>query len=333
MLEIHNADALATLRTLPSESVQCCVTSPPYWGLRDYGVAGQLGLEPTFDEYLSKLLAIFTQVRRVLRSDGTLWVNLGDAYCSGGGTGHQGKHGQRGDRSHTQRALLHHSSARLSVQSKDLLGIPWRVAFALQSHGWRLRSDIIWHKPNPMPESVRDRPTKSHEYLFLLSKHADYYYDAAAIQEPVTGTAKPRGHGIHAKAKFPSGWASHTERAHTEILGRYPQPKQNASFSSAIRHLVSRRNKRTVWTIPTAPFRGAHFATFPPALVQPCILAGSRPGDLVLDPFAGSGTTGCVALALGRRALLIELNPDYVRLIRARLRSSILKPVKTRKEP
>lgn len=248
-------DALQQLRTIPDNSVHCCVTSPPYWQLRDYGVPGQLGLEPTIQEYVASIRAVFAEVRRVLRKDGTCWVNLGDCYASGGHGGDTGK-------------------SKTGGKPKDLCGIPWRVAFALQDDGWYLRSDIIWHKPNPMPESTTDRPTKAHEYLFLLAKSQRYFYDAQAIKEPVSGTANARGHGVNPKSMVaPTGWDTRPGR-HRELKGRY-KVKQNESFSGAINGPVSQRNKRSVWTIPTHAYPGNHYATYPPNLVKPCILAGT----------------------------------------------------------
>lgn len=309
------------LRTLPSESVQCCVTSPPYWGLRDYGVAGQLGLEKTPQEFVAKLTEIFEEVRRVLKIDGTCWVNLGDSYANdskwGGSTG--GKHvaGLRGN------SGIGRQKVTTGLKSKDLCGMPWRVAFALQESGWYLRSDIIWHKPNPMPESVTDRPTKAHEYIFLLSKSERYFYDADAIKEPVSGTANSRGDGLNPKCFNGSSFTKGKTAAPREGVGQgerhsHVRSKQNPSFSGAVNELVEIRNKRDVWTVPSFPFSEAHFAAYPPDLIKPCIMAGSRPGDVVLDPFGGSGTTGMVSLELGRKALLIELNPEYVKLIEQR---------------
>ena len=270
-------DALRVLRTLPSESVQCCVTSPPYWGLRDYGHPDQIGLERSPEEYVLKLVDVFKEVRRVLRPDGTLWVNMGDTYSGSGRGGNSSAITGRG--ANASRGL------RLPATgpSKQLLGIPWRVALALQSDGWYLRSCIVWHKPNPMPESVTDRPTNSHEYIFLLANSERYYYNAEAIAEPI----------------------STYERNRMRPPGVTPK--------------AATRNARSIWSITSKPYKGAHFATFPPALPRRCILAGSRPGDTVLDPFAGSGTTGAVARELGRSAILIELQPDYLPLIRDRV--------------
>lgn len=307
---LHIGGALEVLPQMPAESVHCCVTSPPYWQLRDYGVDGQLGLEPTVAEYVEALVAIFREVRRVLRDDGTLWLNLGDKYV-GARNGTIGSTSMlSSDRNHRATREAHRKGGGATagncpdLKYKDLIGLPWRVAFALQADGWYLRSDIIWEKPTAMPESVKDRPTGSHEYVFLLSKSQRYYYDAEAIMEPVTGGAKPRGHGVHPKAREDA---------------QQGRVKANTSFSAAVRGLVERRNKRSVWRVQSVPYRGAHFATFPPALVRPCILAGSPVGGTVLDPFAGSGTTGAVAITEGRCAELVELSPSYGELARERL--------------
>jgi DNA modification methylase len=336
-LRILTGDALTHLRALPSESVQCCVSSPPYWGLRDYGVAGQLGLERTPEEFVAKLVAIYEEVRRVLRHDGTCWVNLGDSYASApagcdGVSKSSGLNGAKGETKYRETLKQSVGGKRSTLapglKPKDLVGIPWRVAFALQAAGWYLRADIIWHKPNPMPESVTDRPTKAHEYLFLLTKSQRYYYDAAAVREPMTrgdsgssfceGKTELHQLGRASKAarkhRKPAGWdTSKGEGAHGTIhrKGRTP----SGEYYEVVETM---RNKRSVWTVPTFSFAEAHFATYPPALIKPCILAGSRPGEVILDPFAGSGTTGAVALELGRAALLIELNPAYVRLIERR---------------
>jgi len=262
-------DALEQLKQLPSESVHCVITSPPYWGLRDYGVEGQIGLEPSLEEYIDKLVRVFREVRRVLRKDGTLWLNMGDCY-----------------------------------QGKQLVGQPWRLAFALQADGWYLRSDIIWAKPNPMPESVKDRPTKSHEYIFLLAKSAKYYYDADAIREP--SIAKESIEGF--RGRKPQLILS-LDAAHAQTRGFHNIPRGKTYIM---------RNKRDVWFVATCPYPGAHFATFPPKLIEPCILAGCPIGGTVLDPFAGSGTTLAVAIRLGRNAIGIELNEGYGKLIEKR---------------
>jgi DNA modification methylase len=313
---ILNGDCRELLATLDAVSVQCCVTSPPYFGLRDYGVAGQIGLESTPDAFVAKLVAVFAEVRRVLADAGTLWLNLGDSYAGGGKGGnppeseHQKQKTNRGSLLH---AGLHESARQAGAvdrswqkppagyKAKDLMGVPWLVAFALRADGWYLRSDIIWHKPNPMPESVTDRPTKAHEYLFLLSKNERYYYDADAIAEP----------SIHA------GDVKRTNGA-DGYSGDVNDGRTRDGFKRGVT-VKATRNKRDVWTVPAHPFAEAHFATFPPALIEPCILAGSRPGDTVLDPFGGAGTTGLVADRLGRNSLLIELNPDYANMARARI--------------
>lgn len=256
-------DSLNILRRLPSDSVQCAVTSPPYWGLRDYNIQGQIGLEETLPQYLNRLVAVFNEVRRVLRHDGVLWLNIGDGYTSG-------NRGWRApDKKNPARAMNVRPDTPEGLKPKDLLGVPWRLAFALQEDGWFLRSDVIWNKPNAMPESVKDRPTRSHEYIFMLSKSERYYYDYEAVKE---------GNGGN-------------------VL----------------------RNRRTVWDINTMPFAEAHFATFPPALVEPCVLAGSRVGDYVLDPFFGSGTVGVVCQNLQRHYVGVELHPEYVVLASRRL--------------
>jgi DNA modification methylase len=279
-----------------------CVTSPPYFGLRDYGHAAQIGLEATPDAFVAEMVTVFRSVRDVLADDGTLWLNLGDSYVSVG-SGMQGPSGQMATRRVAQvrdKKAVHDSVRRppsvLGLQPKNLIGIPWRVAFALQADGWYLRSDIIWHKPNPMPESVTDRPTKAHEYLFLLAKSERYYYDGDAIKEQ--GTEPPRT----------------KEGADGEsAVDRKARGFNNCMGSDGT------RNKRSVWSISAQPFDGAHFATFPRALIEPCILAGSRPGDVVLDPFMGSGTTAQVAEHLGRQWIGCELNPDYEPLQAKRL--------------
>lgn len=359
----HIGDCREILPTLPK--AQMCVTSPPYWGLRDYGTATwnggdpgcdhqspngqgetgqradraftanqpykeicarcgacridqQLGLESTPEEYVQNMVEVFRLVRNVLADDGTLWLNMGDSYAGSGlsGASYQSKTTKRRARPEnkaemnfrisktlTERGLTYADKKPIpppGLKSKDLVGIPWRLAFALQADGWWLRSDIIWSKPNPMPESVTDRPTKSHEYLFLLSKQAQYYYDADAIREPPTGRTDPMQFGTRAQA-----------------MGREPSGNEKKGASYQLNGKIG-RNIRSVWTIATQPYSEAHFATFPEALVEPCILAGSRSGDVVLDPFFGSGTVGEVAERLGRQWIGIELNPDYAKLAKHR---------------
>lgn len=258
---IIEGDSLYAVGRLPSDFFQCVVTSPPYWGLRDYEIEGQIGLEPTLDQFLSHLVNVFSEVKRVLRDDGTLWLNIGDSYTSG-------NRGYRApDKKNPARAMSVRPDTPEGLKPKDLIGVPWRLAFELQKNGWYLRSDIVWHKPNAMPESVKDRPTRSHEYLFLLSKSERYHYDHKAVLE------------------------------------------ENG------------RNRRSVWNVNTQPFSGAHFATFPPKLIEPCILASTRPGDFVLDPFFGSGTVGVVSRELERRYVGVELNPEYIAIASDRLRT------------
>lgn len=293
-VRILAGDALTVLRGLPASTFQCCVTSPPYYGLRDYGVAGQIGLEETPDAYVARLVEVFREVRRVLRDDGVAFVNLGDSYAmSTKGAGGVGKQ-------HTNAgSVMSDRSWRVppGIKPKDLLGIPWMVAFALRADGWWLRSAIVWAKPNPMPESVRDRPTGAYEHVFLLAKAKRYFYDADAIKEPAVSD-RPSGNGY--------------DRPERVSVGGRGQRKPWDDVGGD-------RNARNVWTIATQPFAGAHFATMPPDLAERCIKAGSRPGDHVLDPFGGAGTTGLVADRLGRHATLIELNPEYAALARERL--------------
>lgn len=301
-LRIIQGDCRATLKALPDESVHCVVTSPPYWGLRDYGCDGQIGLEKSLDDFLAQMVEVFREVRRVLRKDGTCWVNMGDSYAGSRG-GDQGASGQMANRS-VASAMCRSRGYTLQtdgLKPKDLCGVPWRLAFALQSAGWWLRQDIIWHKPNPMPESVRDRCTKAHEYLFLMTKAASYFWDAEAIQEDAL---RPEGSGNKdnkGAIAYRNGASEHRTKAGLADVG----PRNT-------------RNKRSVWTVPTQPYSEAHFATYPPSLIRPCILAGCPVGWTVLDPFGGSGTTGQVALELGRSAILCELNPEYVKLIERR---------------
>lgn len=291
-------DCREILPTLPAESVHCVVTSPPYFGLRDYGVAGQTGLEASPDAYVDELVAVFREVHRVLRSDGTLWLNLGDSYANdgkwGGHTG--GKHVKALHCSPVGR-----NKRYTGLKPKDLVGIPWRVAFALQADGWYLRQDIIWSKPNPMPESVRDRCTKAHEYLFLLSKAERYYFDQEPIREPVSENWSPE----NAPTVNELGAHVPTEGQRKQRRLTYTEPKG--------------ANRRSVWSVNTQPFPDAHFATFPPALIEPCILAGCPAGGVVLDHFAGAGTTGLVADRLQRNSILIELNPEYAAMAERRI--------------
>lgn len=292
-------DGLRTYAAMGTKA-QMCVTIPPYFGLRDYGHDGQIGLEQTPEQYIAAMVEVFRCVRDVLADDGTLWLNIGDSYATQGGA-----HGGRKDNQRGVGAKRTHDNGGGDQQArrapdgpkpKDLIGIPWMLAFALRADGWFLRQDIIWHKPNPMPESVRDRCTKAHEYLFLLSKSERYYFDSEAMKEP----ADPKNH-----------------RDSRGIRRTAPGSTDHSGFKGG-RHYET-RNRRSVWTVATRPYKGAHFATFPPALIEPCILAGSRPGDIVLDPFLGSGTTAQVALQHGRQYLGCELNPEYRPLQEARI--------------
>lgn len=293
-------DAREVLRALPAGLARCCVTSPPYFGLRDYGHPDQIGVESDPEAYVTALVAVFREVWRVLADDGTLWLTLGDSYSSGGRT-------TRGfDPKLPARSMAGRAKDAAGIKPKDLLGIPWMVAFALRADGWYLRQDIVWHKPNPMPESVRDRCTRAHETVFMLSKSAKYYYDAASIREPaVSGDVK----------KFtdarPDKQRGHRRR-HAGFNGRYAERLARDGIPST-------RNRRSVWTIATRPFLSAHFATFPVDLPMLCIRAGSAPGDTILDPFCGAGTTGVAALAEGRRFIGVDINADYIALARPRL--------------
>lgn len=314
---------------------QCCVTSPPYYGLRDYGHPGQIGLKKTPAEFVAALVEVFRLVRDVLADDGVLWLNLGDSYATGaGGVGDCPGGGKQGESWKLRGAMTPPNRMPLpGLKPKDLIGIPWRVAFALQADGWYLRQDIIWHKPNPMPESVRDRCTKAHEYLFLLAKSERYYWDAEAMQEPAqewrgrAATFDRSGNAVADHVLPGQSAAQHRPRKsgnkeRKPASARGVPVDTGGKTSGAVAGLVpwegTTRNRRSVWTVPTIPYSGAHFATFPPALIEPCILAGSRPGDVLLDPFFGSGTTGQVAQALGRQWVGCELNPAYEPLQRER---------------
>ena len=321
---ILNANALHI--PLADESADCCVTSPPYWGLRDYGTGGQLGLESTPEEYTANMVAVFRDVWRVLKPEGTLWLNLGDSYNGSGGE-HKDGSGQGGigakDRWRVGDGIGQKNIHNL--KPKDLVGIPWRVAFALQADGWYLRSDIIWHKPNPMPESVTDRPTKSHEYIFLLTKSARYYYDQNAILEPTTGYDGRKDTKFKGSTKYKDSGQTFAERGHERWRYKNLQPDGQQPNTMHIKrtegeeYLSPVRNKRSVWTVPTRSYTGAHFATYPPALIEPCILAGCPMGGIVLDPFFGSGTTGEVAIKNSRRFIGLELNREYINLAKQRV--------------
>ena len=300
-MTILHGDSLEMLKTIPSSTVDCCITSPPYYALRDYGVDGQIGLEETPEEYVQKLVAVFREVKRVLKDDGTLWVNVGDSYATG----------TRADRQQSKnpgvganRIEAQNGVARIGTpagcKTKDLIGIPWMLAFALRADGWYLRQDIIWHKPNPMPESVRDRCTKSHEYIFLLSKSRKYYYNYKAIQEPTT---------------------TYDSNIRNRDIGKMNNTPGRSHMNGLKHNMYKVRNKRDVWSVPVRPFKGAHFATFPEELIKPCVLAGSRENGIVLDPFFGSGTTGVVATKFNRDFIGVELNSDYIDIAKRRLES------------
>ena len=330
---IHTGDVLDVLPTLETGSINCLVTSPPYFGLRDYGVDGQIGLESTPDAYIEKMVMVFREVKRVLRDDGTLWLNLGDSYASattgadttksslGGGKATQTVGGKRPDK------------LGFGIPEKNLLGIPWRVALALQADGWYLRQDIIWHKPNPMPESVRDRCTKAHEYIFLLSKSARYYYDQDAVKEPlaessiarlsqdidnqqgsdrVPGKTNGAMKAVSAAMTFRRDNSKRAAVHPGQTVGTHRPDREDTVYNGF-------RNRRSVWTVTTKPFKEAHFAVFPPDLIRPCILAGCPKGGTVLDPFNGSGTTGVVCMEENRNYVGIELNPEYVTMARRRI--------------
>ncbi len=328
---VEQGDVVDVLRGMPDEAVHCTVTSPPYFGLRDYQLEpqlwgdwrGSLGSEPTPDLYVDHLVEVFREVRRVLRSDGTCWLVLGDSYAGSWGDYVAPGSTKLGSKQATTRwqrpgheVAKHHTKPPTAdcrsygLKKKDLVGIPWRVALALQADGWWLRSDIVWAKPNPMPESVKDRPTRAHEYVFLLSKSDRYFYDADAIREP----HKPDSHNRDPNAN-PGRQAFEGVKA-KEYARNGGKPHRVMAMRGWAK---GGRNKRTVWEIPTRPYAGAHFATFPPDLVKPCILAGSPEGGVVLDPFTGSGTTVLVAVRHGRRAIGIDLNPEYVELARQRI--------------
>lgn len=271
-ISIEIGDSRQVLSEFPDECFQSCITSPPYWGLRDYGVEGQIGAENTVDKYIEDLVLVFREVRRTLKDNGTLWLNIGDSYTSGGRTWRDA------DKKNAARGMSYRAPTPEGLKPKDLIGVPWKLAFALQADGWYLRSDIVWYKPNCQPESVKDRPTRSHEYIFLFSKNEKYHYDHEAIKEPTADGKK-------------------------------------------------RRNKRTVWSINTEPFKEAHFAVFPPELVEQCMLASSDTGDTVLDPFLGSGTVSQVAIELNRKCVGVELNKEYAEIAKKRIAQLNRKPL------
>jgi DNA modification methylase len=310
---IIHGDCMEKLKELQDSTINCCVTSPPYYGLRDYGVNGQIGLEETPDEYISKLVSVFREVKRVLKDNGTLWLNIGDSYAgSGKGAAHYPDNVHNFKQA-TNKGTVNQKNIRGAytgngIKSKDLIGIPWMLAFALRADGWYLRQDIIWHKPNPMPESVTDRCTKAHEYIFLLSKSPHYYYDHESIKEPTV---------------YPVG--SREDKKRGDFKGKYHAHEEFKHISDSFRAIRDTRNKRDVWTISTKPYRGAHFATFPKDLIEPCILAGCPVGGTVLDCFLGSGTVGEVAIENQRNFIGIELNKKYCEMAKKRINNTQIK--------
>jgi DNA modification methylase len=313
MNAIKFGDCRETMRRWASEGIkaQMCVTSPPYFGLRDYGHEGQIGLEQTPEQYITAMVEVFRCVRDVLADDGTLWLNIGDSYAGGSKTGEKRPGSGRADGVVDDRGQRNRNGVGLvqGCKPKDLIGIPWMLAFALRADGWYLRQDIIWHKPNPMPESVRDRCTKAHEYIFLLSKSERYFFDSEAMKEPAVSNASG------AAASFKRNGSKREQTIPGQGYGTHRPEREDVAYNET-------RNRRSVWTVATRPYKGAHFATFPPALIEPCILAGSRPGDIVLDCFMGSGTTAAVALQHGRQYLGCELNPEYGPLQDERIRAA-----------
>ena len=328
MKKILQGDALAELKKLPSDSVDCCITSPPYYQLRDYGVAGQIGLEATVGEYIEKLVEVFREVRRVLKPDGTLWVNIADSYAGSGKGSHDKPENRKRYKQGTSRGWFSQGTPPTTaehVKPKDMIGVPWLLALALRADGWYLRQDIIWEKPNCMPESVRDRCTKAHEYVFLLSKSRRYYFDGEAIKEPCVGFDKSQPRGSKGSSRENAGRRKGNRRTFRGG-GAYTrgQSFNNDAPTSAESHgnapnETGLRRKRSVWHVSTTGSKETHYATFPTKLVEPCILAGSRSGGVVLDPFAGSGTVGVVAKSLGRGYALIELKSEYAEICRKRL--------------
>jgi len=317
---IYCGDSLDVLKSMADESVDCCITSPPYWGLRDYGRDGQLGLEKTPEEYVTNMVHLFREVRRVLKSDGVLWLNLGDSYASNGCYLHSWmeKHPEK-KHLHTNNAAKYKDTpafrgGEYKIKPKDLVGIPWRVAFALQADGWWLRQDLIWHKPNPMPESVRDRCTKSHEYIFMMTKSARYYFDSEAIKEPANYDGR-KDTVMKGSAKYQNGYFPTDVNTQSIATKGHERWKENADG-------VKVRNKRSVWTVTTKPYKEAHFATYPPDLILPCVKA-AKPDAVILDPFFGSGTTGLVAVQNGRRYIGIDLSPEYCAIAAKRIDSEL----------
>lgn len=344
---IYLGNSLSILKELPDESVQCCITSPPYWNLRDYGVEGQIGIELKMEEYIDKMVIVFKEIKRILRNDGTLWLNIGDSYAVSGLAGKNPdyikKHKQFGKKMYQKALGMPRYKPPSGLKPKDLCGIPWRLAFALQSDGWYLRSDIIWHKPNPMPESVEDRPTKSHEYIFLMSKSPKYYYDAYSIAEDykektlttfnkeskgrVDGSGLIKSENWHndLPIKKPKEWKIPTDGRRKNKYNQSGLNNHSGYYNSNGELIDSgKANKRDVWTVPTKPYKEAHFATFPENLIKPCILAGTSMGDVIIDPFIGAGTTAYVAKEFNRKSIGIDINEQYIKLTINRLIQEVL---------
>lgn len=326
---IINSDCILGLKNLPDESVDCCVTSPPYFGLRDYGHEGQIGLEETPDAFVAKMVEVFTEVKRVLKKEGTLWLNLGDSYATGTTASRQPGNNGLGLKEGAKAARdINRIGTPEGCKTKDLIGIPWMVAFALRSSGWYLRQDIIWHKPNPMPESVTDRCTKAHEYIFLLSKSAKYYYNHEAIKQPL-GEASLQRLSQNIEAQKGSDRVPGKTNGRMKAVGKIKGNVESAFLGNAPTNYYrcgeseDGANKRSVWTVTTKPFSEAHFATFPEDLIVDCIKAGCPVNGLVLDPFMGAGTTALVASKLDRNFIGFELNPEYIEIAKKRLQDEL----------
>lgn len=313
--KIYNQDCIEGMKSLPDNSIDCCVTSPPYFGLRDYGHDGQIGLEDTPEKFVQKLVEVFTEVKRTLKPEGTLWLNLGDSYAGGGGASGHTKETKNLGANTSVYGAVKSGGKTYGLKPKDLIGIPWMVAFALRSSGWWLRQDIIWNKPNPMPESVTDRCTKAHEYIFLLSKSQKYYYDNVAIQE-LANYGGRKDTVMKGSEKYANGYFPADTKTQSIALKGHERWKKNEAGEMI-------RNKRSVWTVTTKPFKEAHFATFPEELIVDCIKAGCPEGGIVLDPFMGAGTTALVAKKLNRNYVGFELNAEYIKIAEKRLQTNL----------
>jgi len=300
MIKFLQGDCVEKIKELQDNSIDCVVTSPPYWGLRDYGVDGQLGLEKTYQEHIQNIVKLFKVIKPKLKDSATIWLNYGDSYASTV-NGTKAKNIKNDDRGFVDKPF---STIQGNIKPKDLVMMPNRIAIALQDDGWWIRSEIIWHKPNPMPESTKDRPTNCHEKLWLITKCKNYYYNADAIKED----------SIYAPNK-----THEKERPKGYYKGKWSSPEKGSRHDGSFKAIREKKNKRNVWTIPTKPFKNAHFATFPPKLIEPCIKAGCPENGIVLDPFGGAGTTGIVAKSLNRKSILIELNPKYINIAQKRV--------------